>query len=189
MSSKFEDFSDEDLVDKTLKEELEAFSELVLRYEVKIRSFCFYMLGDKELSWDIAQDTFLKAYKKLGSFEKQSKFSTWLFSIAKNTSLDALRKNSFKKFISFERLSFKDLKNKNDYEAGSPSLASKLEAKDLVSKVLNELTFEQRSLLILKDQQGVSIKEIAQIYSTTEDSVKSKIKRARAKAKDILGDM
>lgn len=189
MSSEFEGFSDEALVDKTLNEELEAFSELVLRYEVKIRSFCFYMLGDKELSWDISQETFLKAYKNLRTFKKESKFSTWLFSIAKNTSLDALRKSSSKKFLSLEKLSLKDLKGKENFETSSYSLANKLEAKDLVCKVLNKLSLEQKTLLILKDQQGVSIKEIAKMYSTTENSIKSKIKRARAKAKDVLGDM
>lgn len=156
------------------------YKELVTRYERKILVFIFHMLKNTRMDHmaeDLCQETFYKAYRSLHSFrELEASFSTWLYTIARNTVLSELRKN----------------RNGNVYLEDSgyePAAAAESTPEqsvlrnEKVSKVreaINNLPEKQRSALILREYDGLDYQEIANILGQTVSSVKSLLFRARA---------
>ncbi len=173
---------DEEIVRRVLAGDTDSFSLLVRRYESKIRGFCANMLGDRELAWDAAQEIFIKVFKKLEGFRAEAKFSTWLFNISRNHCIDLLRKKKIFRFISFDFISEEGLSA--EFQSGT-GVDRQLEAKEVSKFILSKLSPDQRALLLLREFQGYSNNEIAEIVGSTEDSVKSKLKRIRKKVKEL----
>ncbi len=138
------------------------------------------MLKNEEWAIDACQDIFLKIFLNLAKFEEKSQFSTWVYSITFNYCIDALRKA--KKELSTATDSGSEIENLADDDNSSEFL--EIEAKAL-EKILDLIPAEDRAFLIMKYEQGLSIREIADILGKTESAVKMKIKRARDKAHSI----
>jgi RNA polymerase sigma-70 factor (ECF subfamily) len=159
---------------------VELYSELIRRYERKILAFIFHMLKSSHLDHlaeDLCQDTFYKAYRSLQTFrEIEASFSTWLYTIARNTVLSELRKLKNKK-ISLEQ---------SGYEPTIPDDAQpeqtllRNEEMTMVRDAINKLPEKQRSALILREYDQLDYQEIANILGQTVSSVKSLLFRARA---------
>ncbi|MCP4443655.1 MAG: sigma-70 family RNA polymerase sigma factor [Aureispira sp.] len=173
--------SDQELIDKYLdSQQQNYFGELYDRYADKVYGKCLSILKDQALAEDAAQDVFTKIFLRLASFNGKSKFSTWIYSITYNYCIDLIRKNKKHKYI----LSV-DQEN-------VPEVADKVEVSDAeflemeierLSKILDEISPEDKAILILKYQDGVSIKEISKIVNKSESAVKMQLKRAKAKVR------
>lgn len=155
----------------------ERFAEIVVRYETRVRGYCRGMLHDEHLAEDAAQDVFVKAYQRLSSFEGGARFSTWLFRITRNHCIDIFRARSKQVNESFDEL---DSASSNGVLLERSNHGQQVEAREMLSKVLLQLTPEHREVLLLRELQGLSYEEISEVTGTSLDSVKGKLKRIRA---------
>lgn len=171
--------TDSELIRQIKEGNIELYSELIGRYEKKITGFIFNMLKTYHMenyAEDICQDTFYKAFKSLNSFrDKEATFSTWLYTIAKNTTLSELRKSKYME------VPLED--NTVNVQTSTLLLPEqellKNERVNKVRKAINNLPDKQRSALILREYDQMDYKEIAQILDSTVSSVKSLLFRAR----------
>ena len=155
-----------------------AYADILRRYEERVRGYCLMMLEDPTQAEDAAQEVFIKAYQALGQFRRQSSFSTWLYRIAANHCTDLLRKRVRQKTESWEALLEKEGEKIEALFAGSPKIES-LEQTELVTKLLSYLPEKSRTILILREIQGLNYQELAEALGCTVDAVKGRLKRAR----------
>lgn len=155
------------------------FEELLLKNQNRICNLCRHILGNSHDAEDAAQDVFIKAYRNLGCFKPGSSLYTWLYRIAVNTCLD------YKKRPFFESL-FKRTDEGEEYIveqlSDEPSPEKLLESKQTgyaLQKCLMELSAKLRTVIILKEVEGLTYEEIAEILDISMGTVKSRISRAR----------
>lgn len=174
---------DEALVKQSQSGDKVAFEELVKRYEKKIYNLIVRMLNNEEESSDVLQETFLQVYKMISKFRGKSQFSTWLYRIAVNNSLMRLRKHKHQT-VSLDE----PVKDNDDEEmprqisdwSGNPERSSEnLEIKQIVTNSLDKLPDDYRSVLVLRDVEGLSNKEVGKILNLSLSAVKSRLHRAR----------
>lgn len=168
---------DRELVKRARSGDRQAFRALVEQSEVMVRTHCLHMLGSFDEAQDAAQDAYLKAFLALGSFREDSKFSTWVVSIARNHCLDLLRKRK-SQFALRKAMEQKEQLNAAQNNNG---FAAALESQQIVGRVLAQLPADQRSIIILREVQGLSYEEIAEVLHCSLESVRAQLKRARQK--------
>lgn len=156
-----------------------AFAELVRRHAPRVRALCGATLGGPGEAEDAAQETFLKAHRALSRYAGASSFGTWLHRIAVNHCLDLLRAAGRRRSDSLEALLEGDSAALGR-ALSEPSSAQALEDRDTVARLLSRLPPEQRLALTLREAEGMTYEEIAAAMSCSLDSVKARIKRARA---------
>jgi len=154
------ELEDDEVVRNVLAGERDQFALLVRRYQGLVRSYCGQMLGDPE-----------------------SKFSTWLMKIASNHCIDCSRKSWFGKIISLESV------REPESQLKSPGYEKAFEANNLSQKIIQSLPEEQKSVLLLRELEGFSYQEIADLLGITEDAGKARLKRARAKARKFREEL
>ena len=170
------------IVQRVLQGDVNAFEKLVLEYEKSVYAITQRMTGNAEDAADMTQETFIKAYNSLSSFRGDSKFSVWLYRIATNVCLDFLRSRSRKPTVS---LSVEDDDGEEvelDIADESQSPERLLErglTRDAVRRGLNARSPEYRQILLLREIQGLSYEEIADVLTLEVGTVKSRIFRAR----------
>lgn len=179
--------SDETLINEYLvTQDNKYFDILYKRYKNKIYGKCLSMLNDAELCQDAVQDIFIKVLLSLSTFKKDSKFSTWLYSITYNYCIDVIRKEG--KLITD---SIEDSKTGNEI-ADENDLEEKrlLEIKvDRLDKILDAIPVKDKSVLIMKYQGDLSVREISNIIGKSESAVKMILKRAREKSMRIYDEI
>ena len=162
--------------------ETEAFEGLVRAHEKTVYNLALRMTGDAQDAEDMAQEAFLKAYRSLGDFRGESKFSVWLYRIVSNVCLDHLRRQSRRPSVSLTAEDEEGEEQQWDVpdERLSPErlLEQKL-TREAVQKGLRELPEEQRQILLLREIKGLSYEEIGELLSLEPGTVKSRIFRAR----------
>ncbi len=173
------------VIDAVLKGDVDRFEVLVTRYQKPIINFVFRMVGNYEDATELAQDVFIKSYVSLSSFNRQYRFSTWLFRIATNRAIDFLRKRKVA-VVSME----------GDYEDYTPQYrsngSSPLETledgrlKMLLGDAVQQLPMEYREVIVLYHVNEASYEEISEITSLPLGTVKNRIFRARKMLKKIL---
>lgn len=181
------------LLHKAKNGDIYAFEDLISKYEKKVYNTVLRIIRDKEAAKDISQEVFIKVYKSLKNFNEKSKFSTWLYRIAVNTSIDELRKN--KNRYNNISLDNPDPEHGNTRQAefeisGSKDtpeekLIKKEKIKELY-KAINMLQEDQRILILLRDIQGLSYDEISDVTGIKIGTVKSKLNRARNALKELI---
>jgi RNA polymerase sigma-70 factor (ECF subfamily) len=175
--------NEEALVERASRGDLSAFEALVRAYETKLYNVALRMVSDSEDAMDIVQEVFLKAYQALPGFRGDSKFSTWIYRICMNASLDHLRRRKKAQVYSLDApVEFSDSEVQRQVEDPVDSTEDLVEAKFLGEKlfaILDDLEPHYRAVLILCDVQGYSYQEIAEILDTSLGTVKSRIHRAR----------
>ncbi len=174
------------LVDRFKNDEKAAFEELVLKYQDRIYNLCRYMLGNTSDAEDAAQDTFLKAYQKLKDFKPEASLYTWLYRIAVNTCLDYKKKPFFESFFTKT-----DEGEEFVEEPASdwPSPEKLYESKQVglaLHNSIRKLPPKLRTAIVLKEIEGLSYDEIADILEVSIGTVKSRISRAREELKHRL---
>jgi len=167
-----------EVIHRVLEGDIESFRFLMERYERPVVRMIRNITFDRESCEDIAQDVFLSAYKKLASFDPaRSNFSTWLFTIARNKSLNALKKK--------KPLSISELTEKSNPQNPSDDMAKK-EFYDRLDKTLQTLPLSQRRAFVLAEFEELTYEEIAQIEGTRLGTIKSRINRAKEKLRTAL---
>jgi RNA polymerase sigma-70 factor (ECF subfamily) len=167
-----------------------AFEELVEKYKQPVTNVIYRTLHDLTEAEDLAQNVFVQVYKSAGRYEAQSKFSTWLFTIARNLCLNEIRRRSRHPADSLDAQSeledgparqFEDVKT---FSPDETALQGELEQK--IQQALNELPENQRTAVLLCRQEDVSYEDIAKILGTTISATKSLIHRGRETLKQKL---
>jgi RNA polymerase sigma-70 factor (ECF subfamily) len=174
---------DSDLVRKTLRGDLKAFGELVDRYKHMVFTLACRILRNREDAEEIAQDTFVKAFKSLDTFLGDSKFSTWLYKIAYYHSLDKLKK----KKRAIDTVSI-DLKTPAKLQVMNEVLAD-LEQQDrsrLVKAAIDRLTEEDAVIITLFYFEDLSIREISEIVLLSPQNIKVRLYRGRKQLANLL---
>jgi RNA polymerase sigma-70 factor (ECF subfamily) len=157
------------------------FDLLYSRYAGKIYAKCLSMLGDPALAKDAAQEVFMKIFLNLSRFNAKSKFSTWVYSITYNYCIDFIRRDKKQQAIFTD-----DLERAPDLaeDEVSDKILLELEYEQL-NEVLRQLKPGDRAILLMKYQDGESIKDIAEQFGKTESAIKMQIKRAKERARKL----
>jgi RNA polymerase sigma-70 factor (ECF subfamily) len=175
--SSYAEKSDEVLITLFQNGEREVYKIIVERYQERVRNLIFSIFHESEIVDDLAQEIFIKAYEALPSFRLDSSFYTWIYRITVNKSRDELRRRKVRRFLSFQTL----------VDESNKELTSKLsvppeerDIKEIVSMGLQALPEKFRSAIILKDIDGLSYEEIAEVLQCELGTVKSRLSRARS---------
>ena len=171
-------FSDEKLILRFQEGDINAYNELVKRYKDRLLDFVFRYFNNVEQAEDVVQDTLIKLYTHANYYKNVAKFSTWIFTIAKNNALTELRKNKRKRTDSLytDDGRFLDIGSKEE------SLESKVQneiAIDQLNKFLDEIPENFRIAVVLRDFQELSYEEISKILEIPIGTIKSRINRGR----------
>jgi RNA polymerase sigma-70 factor (ECF subfamily) len=170
-----------------------AFEQLVEAYDQKLYNMAYRMLGNREDARDMTQEAFLRAYRSLDGFREESSFSTWIFRIAKNACLDRIRKRSQVQAVSIDepiQTEEGQVQRELPSDLGDPEeYAEQQELSAVVHSALQELTDEYRTAVVLRDLQGLSYNEIAEVMEVSLGTVKSRIYRGRQALKEVLSGL
>ncbi len=174
--------NDRELVRRAQREDKEAFEELVRRHQHRVFAVAGGILRRREDVEDIAQQVFLKAYFALKRFDQRAAFSTWLYKITVNECWDLLRKKKVRPLVYESDLSEEQARQvitSGEKENPGPDISEKLEAREHVERLLEGLDERDRLMLILKEVEGFSIEEIAEVMNLNGNTVKVRLFRAR----------
>lgn len=182
------------LVSRAQKGDSRAYDDLVTRHRGRIYAMIRNMIHHEADAWDLAQEVFIKAWHALPRFEAKARFSTWLFRITHNVVYDWTRKRKIESAGElndeiFERDRIDPSASTAPSEAEAPDTSlqhGELRAK--IEKALSKLSAEQRECVVLKDVQGLSYKEIADVMGCTLGTVMSRLFYARQKLQALLKD-
>lgn len=175
--SKRNSLSDEEVIVEYLKSQNPYYFDLLYnRYSAKIFGKCLTLLRDEFKAQDATQDIMMKILLNLNKFSGNSKFSTWVYSITYNFCIDSIRKSKKDKSILMDDVSM--LSDVEDEVSDKFLLEVKLER---LKKILEMINVEDKSILLMKYMDGLSIKDIASIKDKSESAIKMKIKRAKEK--------
>lgn len=169
-----------------------AFRTLVVRYQRKVYAVALGIVKDPDLAWDVAQEAFVRVHQHLGDFKGDSAFSTWLFRIATHLAIDSVRR---------ERTSARDDLDEADEAAladGSEGIlatalgtnpqesALRRELADKMSEALSQLPEKHRTILVLREVEGLSYEELAERLQIHKGTVMSRLFHARRKMQALL---
>jgi RNA polymerase sigma-70 factor (ECF subfamily) len=161
-----------------------AFDELVERYQNRLLNFVYRTTGDRERGEDLVQETFIRVYRHLHRFDQSKKFSTWIYTIASNLAKNELRNRSRNPLVLFQTL----LKNREadqrpleweDNTYRPDDLFRKRHLKSMVENTVDQLPEHHRTVFILREMEGKTYEEIAEITGCNLGTVKSRLNRAR----------
>lgn len=161
-----------------------AFREIVDRYQSKVFSIIYGVLRNHNDAEDIAQQVFSKIYFSIRNFDFRSSLLTWIYKITVNECYDYLRKKRVRKLVYESDFSDEDAQR---MEASDPAvdprspMDTQLAQRDLVTKLLSKVSAEDRSLIMLKEVEGHSVEELAQMTGLNENTIKVKLFRTRQK--------
>lgn len=175
------------LIEASRLGDLEAFNQLVRIYEVRIYNLCYRMLGDRDAAADVAQETFITAFTKIGHF-RGSFFRAWLCRIATNGCYDLLRSRKRRPTLSLSAHPDSDEQpfDLPDQGESPDEFAQRRELAAAIQECIEQLPRDQRIVVILSDIQGFSYEEIATVTATNLGTVKSRLSRARSRLREIL---
>ena len=166
-----------------------AFDDLMRKYYPRILNFAHRLVGNRQLAEDLTQDTFMKVYKSAARYRPRSKFQTWLYTIAKNTCLNELRRKR-EQFVSLDEpldARVADLKKELPHPGADPAVEFlQKEKEQQVRAAVNDLPENQRIAVILKRYENFSYAQIAATLNVTDKAVKSLLSRAKVNLKNKL---
>ncbi len=184
--------ADEILVSRSQAGDMEAFDQLVTRYRGKIYAMTVNMIHNDADAWDLAQDTFVKAWKALPKFQARSNFYTWLYRISHNVTYDWLRKRQNR----VEKAEFDDSIQSNQIDKSAPTSprdmarpdenAQRTELKQSIRDAIAQLSPEHRAAILLKEVEGLRYEEIAERTDCSIGTVMSRLFYARKKLQLIF---
>jgi RNA polymerase sigma-70 factor, ECF subfamily len=178
------------LVHAAKRGDLEAFSQLVNRYDRNIFRIAQHITHNEEDAQDVVQDAFLKAYQNLDQFQENSKFYTWLVRIAVNEALMRLRKRRTDRTVSLDE----DVETEEgsmprevaDWSPNPEQLYGQSELGDILKKTIQGLPPGFRTVFVLRDVEGLSTEETAEMLGLSVPAVKSRLLRARLQLRERL---
>jgi RNA polymerase sigma-70 factor (ECF subfamily) len=185
--------SDEELVARARAKDFAAFEELVDRYEDKIFRLAFRFVRNETEAKEILQDTFLLVWRKLDTFKGDSQFGSWLYRVATNAALMRLRAQRRHPEISTEELPVDYLDNYGQLPATGENWAKRpddeLQSDELrrrIQKSVDELPEIYRTVFLIRDVEGLSTEETAEVLQISIPTVKTRLHRARLALRDAI---
>ena len=182
--------TDKELVEESIKNDDEAFTEIIERYQRKVYSIAYKHCYNAETSYDLSQEIFAKVYLNLVKFDMAYRFSTWIIRIATNHSIDFLRKKKLKT-VSYET-TFKDLDDQfselpiPDNSYNPEVIWEENEQKEKLMEGIKQLPETYREIIILRHYEELSYKEIAAVLKLPIGTVMTYLHRARKLLKDVF---
>jgi len=189
------DVSELDLVRRCQAGDTEAFDELVSRYRTRVFSMIYNMVHSEQDAWDLAQDSFLKAWKSIKRFRGRSSFYTWIYRIVMNVTIDWLRKKQIKgagtEFDDAIQLRHVDPASKTvpKEEALPYETIERDEIRARIDKAIAQLSPEQRAVILMKEIDDMQYHEIAEALGCSIGTVMSRLFYARKKLQTLLRDV
>jgi RNA polymerase sigma-70 factor (ECF subfamily) len=187
--------TDEELMKRFQAGDARAFRELLGRHERRIYNFFLRSFGRKEVAQDLTQDTFLRIIKGKQNYERRAKFTTWMWRIAHNLRVDTYRKDKFRKHDSLDQpIGLDDEKStkldmvEDAKDVGAERYVHGDRFIEELKLVLPELDEEQREVFLLRQMEGLSFQEIAEIQDVNINTVKSRMRYALQKLREMLED-
>jgi RNA polymerase sigma-70 factor (ECF subfamily) len=187
---------DTHLIREAQKGDHRAFEELIRQYDSAVLRLALHLTGSPDDAQDIYQEAFLKAYKSVGNFRFECSFYTWLYRIVTNLCLDHLRKRTVRKedsgvvtdsdgeeFSILDQVSDGRAAHNPEHDLMRKELGRK------IGKALTKLTERERMVFELKHYQGLKLRTIGEMLSTTEETAKNTLFRATQKLRSALGEM
>ncbi len=180
MFARYRELSDGELVRIAQGGQNAAFDELVRRYQTKVYRLAYKILRHEDDAGEALQDAFLSAYRGLRSFKEEASFSTWLYRIATNASLMKVRKRRLN-HISLEQSRDDEAEPYQlpDWSAQPPEELLTAETREMMEEGIQHLPPELRAVFVLRDIEGLSNAEVAEVLRLTVAAVKSRLHRAR----------
>src|SRR3954470_17623583 len=188
------DVSELDLVKRCQDGDAEAFDELVTRYRTRVFGMVYNMVHSEQDAWDLAQDSFIKAWKSIKRFRGQSSFYTWIYRIVMNVTIDWLRK----KQVKAGGAEFDDSIQLKEVDPASKTVprpdalpSEQLEQREIrveIDKAIAQLSPEHRAVILMKEIDGMQYHEIAESLGCSIGTVMSRLFYARKKLQNLLKD-
>lgn len=185
------ELNDEELIlEFQQNDTLHAFEILVQRYKNPLMNYVYRFLGDYETSSDVVQETMIKVYKNKDSYKSIAKFSTWIYTIAGNLARTEYQRRKRRNIFSINSYG----ENNETYdipdEQYRPDVLTDSKIKDkIIQAAFKKVSDAYRNVVILRDVQGLSYEEIAEITAVSVGTVKSRINRGRAQLQKLLKDI
>lgn len=191
---KLGEMTDSEVVQASLDGDPRAFGELVRRYDQRLLNFVYRTIGDRERGQDLVQETFVRVYRHLHRFDQTKKFSTWIYTIASNLAKNELRNRSRNPLVLFQTLKkhwdadhrpleWEDTQYKPDDLFRKRNLRAKVE------EAVKQLPEHHRIVFVLREMEGKTYEEIADITGCNLGTVKSRLNRARNNFAHIIAPM
>lgn len=180
------------LVSLAQQGDLRAFESLVETYQNRMFSHCCHLTGSYDDAQDLAQEVFIQAYKHLKTFRREADFGTWLYKIAYNQWINKKRQKKIVSISNDEPLFNGDGEFAREIAASEESPLEKVQRDEyygLVRRALMSLSLEYRSVLVLRDMEGYSYEEIAELLDCSLGTVKSRLNRARRNMREEMKAM
>lgn len=171
--------SDNELIARFLSGDRAAFDELVIRHQKRVYATAYRMVANAEVAEEIAQETFVRAFKGLGSFRRKAGFGTWLYRITMNLCYDELKGRRKNVELDPETLA-------GEVGVSPHERMAEDERKMWLERQIGLLPFKQKSVLVLRAYQGLSFKEIGRAVGCSANSAKVNYRHAVLKLKDAL---
>jgi len=176
--------TDSQVVQRFLDGDQRAFGELVGRYDSRLLNFVYRTVGDRERAQDLVQETFVRVYRHLHRFDQTKKFSTWIYTIASNLAKNELRNRSRNPLVLFQTIKkhWEADHRPLEWEDNSyrpDDLFRKRHLQETVEKAVQELPEHHRIVFVLRELEGKTYEEIAEITGVNLGTVKSRLNRAR----------
>jgi RNA polymerase sigma-70 factor, ECF subfamily len=169
-------WSDEELVARSKTGDTESFNQLVKRWERPIFALAYRTLGREEDARDVTQETFLRAFRALPRFKGDAKFSSWLYRIALNLCRDWMRKDRRTPVVAVpDGVEIEQLMSERPETPSVEDLAARAELSRTVAAAMETLPAEQRTAIILKEYQGLTFQEIADLLNCPLSTVKTRV--------------
>src|SRR5271168_4976739 len=187
---------DDDLIREAQRGQRTAFDALVRRYDQSVLRLALHMLGNEQDAQDVHQEAFIKAYRHLGNFRFECSFYTWLYRIVTNLCLDQLRRRKSRREDPATVLDASgdemDLMANITDERAMANPARELDRKvmsERINEALSKLTPRERTVFELKHYQGLKLRTIGEMLSTTEETAKNTLFRATRKLRANLAEL
>jgi RNA polymerase sigma-70 factor (ECF subfamily) len=173
-----------ELIKKATSGDHSAYQEFIRLYSTRVHAIAYQMVGNSIDAQDIAQEVFVRLFRSLHTYKPRFKFTTWLYRLTVNHSIDYLRKHKKHKSVSLEFL-----EDKAKLKGIEPSPDESLEMNELkgaIQKISMQLSGKQRKVFVLRDLQDFSTDEVAQILNCRPSTVRAHLSKARGLVKDSL---
>ena len=168
--------TDEELVARSIGGDLDSFNQLVLRWERPIYALAYRVIGREEDARDVCQETFLRAFRALGGFKGQAKFSSWLYRITLNLCRDWIRRERRQPLAQTpEGVDLVELAGEAEDTESIEELVARKEIGAAVAKAMALLPEEQRTAIVLKEYHGLTFQEIADMLDCPLSTVKTRL--------------
>jgi len=180
--------SDEQLITNYLKGDEQSLESLIKRYLRLIYGFVYRHVGNTQEAEDITQEVFLKVWRNLKKFDKQKSFKSWVFTIAKNSSLDSIKKKKPILFSEFENTNGKNtfVDNLKDLSLLPDKIVEMANAKDVINLAMKKLSVKYRLVLSLYYDDLLNFREIAEMLGEPLNTIKSRHRRGLIFLKKIF---